>query len=146
LHTLPRASIATASWERYGAIILVRDWGEAVELVNQIAPEHLELAVDQPSQIEPHVRHAGAVFLGRHPPEAIGDYIAGPSHVLPTSRTARFSSGLSVFDFLKRTSLAGCTPDAFARLSHYGEILAYTEGLQAHARSMSIRHSETVDA
>jgi histidinol dehydrogenase len=146
LSTMNRVNIAHASWEHYGGIILVRDWIEAADVINAIAPEHVELCIDKPAQLEPYIRHAGAIFLGNHTPEAIGDYVAGPSHVLPTSRTARFSSGLSVFDFIKRTSLISCTPDAFARLGQFGEVLAYTEGLHAHARSMFIRKTETVPA
>lgn len=146
LKALPRAAIAGAAWDNYGAVMLVRDWQEAVDLVNYIAPEHLELALDEPSRLEPHIRHAGAIFLGRYTPEAVGDYVAGPSHVLPTSRTARFTSGLSVFDFMKRTSLISCTPEAFNKLGQYGEVLAYTEGLQAHARSFFVRKKEDVPA
>src|SRR6185436_4673190 len=98
------------------------------------------------SHLEPLIRHTGAIFMGRYTPEAIGDYIAGPSHVLPTSRTSRYASGLSVFDFLKRSSLVSCTQEAFMKLGMYGEVLAYTEGLQAHARSMFIRKQEDVPA
>lgn len=139
LETLPRRDIAEAAWTRYGATILVRNWEEACAIVNTIAPEHLELAVENPDALLPQIAHAGAIFLGRHTPEAIGDYIAGPSHVLPTSRTARFSSGLSVFDFLKRSSLIGCTPEALAALSGYTEVLADTEGLHAHGLSVTLR-------
>jgi histidinol dehydrogenase len=139
LGTLPRREIAEKSWQNYGAVFLVQNWQEACALVNEIAPEHLELAIENPESLLPNIRHAGAVFLGRHTPEAIGDYVAGPSHVLPTSRTARFSSGLSVFDFLKRTSLIGCTPQSFAKLSPYVEVLAVTEGLDAHALSVTVR-------
>ncbi len=146
LATLPRAAIAGAAWENFGAMILVRDWDEAAELVNLMAPEHVELLIPEPMKLEQSIRNAGAIFLGTHTPEAIGDYIAGPSHVLPTSRTARFSSGLSVFDFIKRTSLIGCTPEAFKKLGMYGEVLAYTEGLQAHARALFIRKNETIPA
>jgi len=139
LKTLPRKDIAAASWEKHGAIIVVNDWQQACELTNKIAPEHLELAVEKPDDLLAHIRHAGAIFLGRHTPEAIGDYIAGPSHVLPTSRTARFSSGLSVFDFLKRTSLMGCSQEAFTKVSDYVETLATSEGLDAHALSVTVR-------
>ena len=139
LATLPRRDIAEAAWERYGATILVRDMEEACAIINTLAPEHLELAIENPDVLLPQIAHAGAIFLGRHTPEAIGDYIAGPSHVLPTSRTARFSSGLSVFDFLKRSSLIGCTPEALAALSGYTEVLANTEGLHAHALSVTTR-------
>ena len=141
LSTLPRKEIASASWEKHGAVIVVNDWQEACELTNRIAPEHLELAVEKPDDLLAHIRHAGAIFLGRHTPEAIGDYIAGPSHVLPTSRTARFSSGLSVFDFLKRTSLVGCSQEAFAKVSDYVQTLATSEGLDAHALSVTVRKS-----
>lgn len=139
LSTLPRREIASASWQQFGAIIVVKNFSEAPALIDAIAPEHLELAVEDPETLLPHIRHAGAIFLGRHTPEAVGDYIAGPSHVLPTSRTARFSSGLSVFDFLKRTSIAGCPPKALAKISDYVEVLAITEGLQAHALSVTVR-------
>ena len=139
LKTLPRSDIAEKSWERYGGVIIVSSWEEACAVSNSIAPEHLELAVENPDALLPMIAHAGAIFLGRHTPEAIGDYVAGPSHVLPTSGTARFSSGLSVFDFLKRTSLIGCTPEALKAISGYAEVLAATEGLDAHALSVSIR-------
>lgn len=140
LEQLPRKTIAAAAWEKYGAIILVRNADELAYVVNAIAPEHLELAIDDIDDVLPLIKHAGAIFMGRHTPEAIGDYMAGPSHVLPTSRSARFSSGLSVFDFIKRTSLIGCTQGAFRQLSLYGEVLATTEGLDAHALSMTVRH------
>jgi histidinol dehydrogenase len=139
LATLPRREIAKKSWEDHGAAIIVKDWQEAAELANVIAPEHLELAIEKPEALVPQIRHAGAIFLGRHTPEAIGDYIAGPSHVLPTSRTAKFSSGLSVFDFLKRTSIIGCTPQSLAKLSDFTEVLANAEGLHAHGLSVSLR-------
>ncbi len=139
LATLSRAEIARASWQDYGAIIMVRDLKEAAELVNTIAPEHLELAVDKPDVLAARIRHAGAIFLGRHTPEAIGDYIAGPSHVLPTSRTARFSSGLSVYDFLKRTSLIGCNASSVKAIGKDAAILADAEGLSAHALSLRLR-------
>jgi histidinol dehydrogenase len=139
LKTLPRKAIAGKSWKDYGAIILVEDWRQAADIANAIAAEHLELAVDCPEALAPLIRHAGAIFLGRHTPEAIGDYIAGPSHVLPTSRTARFSSGLSVFDFLKRTSLVGCDAQSLAKIAHYAGTMAQSEGLDAHALSLSIR-------
>lgn len=139
LTTLPRRDIAAKAWEHYGAVIIVKNWQEACELNNAIAPEHTELAVDNPEALLPMIRHSGAIFLGRHTPEAIGDYVAGPSHVLPTSRTARFSSGLSVFDFLKRSSIIGCTPESLEKLSDYAEVLAETEGLHAHGLSVSLR-------
>lgn len=139
LVTLPRADIARASWNDHGAIIIVPVLQDAVELVNILAPEHLELAVDNPEAYADHIHHAGAIFLGRYTPEAIGDYVAGPSHVLPTSRTAKFSSALSVTDFLKRSSLIGCTQQALNRIAPAAVILAEAEGLQAHALSMTVR-------
>jgi len=139
LKTLPRAEIAGASWETHGAIIVVENLDQACELSNRIAPEHLELALYQPELIMPQLRNAGAIFLGRYTPEAVGDYMAGPSHVLPTSGTARFSSGLSVFDFLKRTSIVGCSPESLAKISHYVELIATAEGLDAHALSITVR-------
>ncbi len=142
LKTLPRRDIAEAAWERYGATILVAEWSEACAIVNTLAPEHLELAVEDAEKFLPEIAHAGAIFLGRYTPEAIGDYIAGPSHVLPTSRTARFSSGLSVFDFLKRSSIIGCTQAALEALSGYTEVLAATEGLHAHGLSVTTRRKK----
>lgn len=139
LETLPRRDIAGPSWLQFGAIIQVQNWDEACDIANAIAAEHVELAVDDPDALAEKIVHAGALFLGRHTPEAIGDYIAGPSHVLPTSRTARFSSGLSVFDFIKRTSIIGCSPEALDKLSGYTDVLAFTEGLEAHGRSVTIR-------
>ena len=112
---------------------------EAPALVNQLAPEHLELAVSQPDALADKIRHAGAIFLGRHTPEAIGDYIAGPNHVLPTARAARYASGLSVLDFMKRSSLVKCDPDALAAIGPAAVRLAEEEGLDAHGRSISIR-------
>jgi histidinol dehydrogenase len=139
LKSLPRAAIARQSWERNGAILIVRDWDEAAGLVDRVAPEHLELAIDAPERLAARIRHAGAIFLGRYAPEAIGDYIAGPNHVLPTARTARFASGLSVFDFLKRTTFVGCDADGLAALAPTAIRLAEAEGLDAHALSLSIR-------
>ncbi|MSP48121.1 MAG: histidinol dehydrogenase [Alphaproteobacteria bacterium] len=139
LRTLAKPEVARTSWERHGATILVRTLDDAPSLVDRIAPEHLELAIVEPKAFAARVRHAGAIFLGRHTPEAIGDYVAGPNHVLPTSRTARFSSGLSVFDFLKRTTVIGCTAGALARIGPAAIRLAAAEGLPAHARSVSIR-------
>ena len=120
-------------------MIVVDDLAAAVELANRIAPEHLELAVADPEALLPRIRNAGAVFLGRHTPEVIGDYVAGPNHVLPTSRSARFSSGLSVFDFLKRTTLLRLGPDQLRALAGPAITLAEAEGLDAHARSVAIR-------
>lgn len=136
---LPRRDIAAQSWHDYGAVIIVSDWQEACLISDKIAPEHLELAVDNPEQLLPMLHHAGAIFLGRYTPEAVGDYIAGPSHVLPTSRSARFSSGLSVFDFLKRTSIIGCSENSLASLSHYAQTIADSEGLSAHKLSLALR-------
>ena len=145
LATLPRAAIARESWQAHGALILVRDWAEAAALVDRVAPEHLELALADPEALLPAIHHAGAIFLGRHTPEAIGDYIAGPNHVLPTARSARFSSGLSVLDFMKRSSLVACTPAALAALAPAAIRLAETEGLPAHALSLSIRLNRRAD-
>ncbi len=139
LATLPRAGIAGASWRDHGAVIGVSDLADAADLANRIAPEHLELAVADPEALLPSIRNAGAVFLGRHTPEAIGDYVGGPNHVLPTARSARFSSGLSVFDFLKRTTLLGMGPEQLRALAGPAIALAEAEGLAAHGRSVAIR-------
>jgi histidinol dehydrogenase len=139
LARLPRASIARASWARHGAILLVADWDEAPLLIDRIAPEHLELALDDAEALAERVHHAGAIFLGRYTPEAIGDYIAGPNHVLPTARSARFASGLGVLDFLKRSSLVRCEAASFAALAPAAIRLAEAEGLDAHALSLSLR-------
>ena len=139
LERLPRAQIARASWQAHGAILLVADWDEAAGLIDRIAPEHLELALDEADALAEQVRHAGAIFLGRHTPEAVGDYIAGPNHVLPTARSARFASGLGVLDFVKRTSLVRCDEASLAALAPAAIRLAEAEGLQAHALSLSIR-------
>src|SRR6516165_6783179 len=139
LTRLPRAQIARASWQAHGAILLVTDWEEAVALIDRIAPEHLELALEEADALAERVNHAGAIFLGRHTPEAIGDYIAGPNHVLPTARSARFASGLGVLDFLKRSSLVRCEPASLAALAPAAIRLADAEGLEAHALSLSIR-------
>ncbi|WP_333671408.1 histidinol dehydrogenase [Elioraea tepidiphila] len=139
LATLPRAAVAGASWRAHGAVIVVRDLAEAALLANRLAPEHLELAVADPAPLFARIRHAGAVFLGHHAPEAIGDYVAGPNHVLPTSRTARFASGLSVFDFLKRTTWVAADETALAAIGPAAVRLAEAEGLGAHALSVSIR-------
>lgn len=139
LATLPRAEIARASWADHGAIIVVARLDDAVPLVDALAPEHLELAVANPDALAARIRNAGAIFLGRHTPEAIGDYVAGPNHVLPTSRAARFSSGLSVLDFMKRTTLVRCDADSLAAIGPAAVALARTEGLPAHALSVSIR-------
>jgi histidinol dehydrogenase len=145
LKTLPRVDIAAASWRDFGAIVVVDSLAHAMELANRVAPEHLELAVADPEALLTRVRNAGAVFLGRHTPEVIGDYVGGPNHVLPTARSARFSSGLSVFDFLKRTSLLKLGPDQLAQLAPAAVTLAEAEGLGAHARSVSIRLNRRVE-
>jgi histidinol dehydrogenase len=132
---LPRAAIVRASIGSRGALVKVRSLDEAVDVANRIAPEHLELAVDDPRALLPRVRHAGAVFLGRHTPEAFGDYCAGPNHVLPTSRSARFSNPLGVYEFQKRSSLIECSPAGARELAAIAGTLADAEGLQAHAAS-----------
>jgi histidinol dehydrogenase len=139
LRTLPRAAIAGASWRDHGAIVVVRDLDEAVPLVDRVAPEHLELAVEDPDAIAARVRNAGAIFLGRHTPEAIGDYVAGPNHVLPTARSARFSSGLNLLDFMKRTTFVGCSEASLRAIGPAAVRLAESEGLGAHALSVAIR-------
>ncbi|MBU8542294.1 MULTISPECIES: histidinol dehydrogenase [Roseomonadaceae] len=139
LSSLPRAAIAGASWDQHGAIITVADWSQAVELTNRLAPEHLQIMVDSPRQLLAQIRHAGAAFLGRFCPEALGDYVAGPNHVLPTGRTARFASGLSVFDFLKRTTWVEADAGAMAAIGGAAVTLARAEGLDAHAMSVAAR-------
>ena len=139
LAALPRAGIARASWEDRGAVIVLGSLDEAPALIDRIAPEHLELAVEDPDRLSDRVRHAGAIFLGRHTPEAIGDYVAGPNHVLPTAGSARFASGLSVLDFMKRTSIVGCDEAAFSAIAPAAVRLARAEGLDAHALSLTIR-------
>ncbi|WP_027284186.1 histidinol dehydrogenase [Rubritepida flocculans] len=139
LDALPRAAIAGESWRRHGAIILVRDMDEAAALTNRLAPEHLQLMVAEPRTLFARIRHAGAAFLGRHTPEAIGDYVAGPNHVLPTGRTSRFASGLSVFDFLKRSTWVECDAAGLAAIGPAAVRLAEAEGLDAHARSVALR-------
>ena len=136
---LPRAAIAGASWAAHGAVILVRDWDEAVALSDRIAPEHLQIMLPEPEALFGRIRHAGAAFLGAYCPEALGDYVAGPNHVLPTGRTARFASGLSVFDFLKRTTWVAADAAALAILGPAAMALAEAEGLQAHERSIALR-------
>jgi histidinol dehydrogenase len=139
LETLPRAAIAGESWRRHGAIILVRDLAEAAALTDRLAPEHLQIMVADPRALFARIRHAGAAFLGRHTPEAIGDYVAGPNHVLPTGRTSRFASGLSVFDFLKRTTWVECDAAGLAAIGPAAVRLAEAEGLGAHAASVALR-------
>ncbi|MEE8612314.1 MAG: histidinol dehydrogenase [Sphingomonas aquatilis] len=139
LAILPTAAVARAAWDANGAIIVVESLEAACPLVDRLAPEHLQLAVDNPQGLFDRVRHAGSVFLGRHTPEAIGDYVAGPNHVLPTGRRARFASGLSVLDFMKRTSFLGLDEAALAKLGPATVALAHAEGLPAHARSVALR-------
>ena len=139
LETLERRAIAGASWRDFGAIITVRDLDEAAELSNRIAPEHLELCVADPQALSRKTVHAGAIFLGHWTPEAIGDYVGGPNHVLPTARSARFSSGLSVMDFLKRTTVAQMTPEALKAIGPAAETLAKSESLEAHGLSVAAR-------
>jgi histidinol dehydrogenase len=139
LKTLPRGETAAASWRDHGAILTVPSLPDAFDIVNRIAPEHLELAVAEPEALLPKVRNAGAVFLGRYTPEVIGDYVGGPNHVLPTARSARFSSGLSVADFVKRTSILKLGADQLRALGPAAITLAEAEGLGAHARSVAIR-------
>ncbi|TGG90766.1 histidinol dehydrogenase [Natronospirillum operosum] len=139
LPTLERAAIARQSLTERGALILVRDLEQAMDVVNQVAPEHLELSVEDPEQYLPRIRHAGAIFLGRYTSEALGDYVAGPNHVLPTSGTARFSSPLGVYDFQKKTSIIQCTADSASELGRAAGPLARGEQLTAHARSAELR-------
>lgn len=139
LTTLPRAEIARTSWRDYGAIILVARLEDAIPLVDRLAPEHLEIETEDPEALADKIRNAGSIFLGAHTPEAIGDYVAGPNHVLPTARSARFSSGLGVLDFMKRTSILRCTPEALRAVGPAAIALGRSEGLEAHARSVAIR-------
>jgi histidinol dehydrogenase len=139
LETLERAAIAGASWRDNGAVIVVGDLAQAAALANRIAPEHLELMVADPEALAALIPHAGAIFLGAWTPEAIGDYVGGPNHVLPTARSARFSSGLSVLDFVKRTTLAKMTPEALAAIGPAAERLARSESLEAHGLSVTAR-------
>lgn len=139
LPTLARQDIVRTSLSTRGALILVRDRAEAVDLINQIAPEHLELSMDDAESLLPDIRHAGAIFMGRFTPEALGDYCAGPNHVLPTSGTARFSSPLGVYDFQKRSSLIGCSAQGASTLAKVASVLARGESLEAHARSAEYR-------
>ena len=139
LTRLPRAEIAAASWRNFGAVILVPSLESALPLIDRLAPEHLELAVAEPDALAAKVHHAGAIFLGRLTPEAIGDYVGGPNHVLPTARSARFSSGLGVLDFMKRTTLLGCDAGALQKIGGLAVTLAEAEGLGAHALSVRSR-------
>ncbi len=139
LETLPRVDVAGPSWRDFGAVIVVSELDQAPALVDRIAPEHLELAVDDPDRLLGQIRNAGAIFLGRYTPEAIGDYVGGSNHVLPTARSARFSSGLSVLDFVKRTSILRCDAENLRKLGPAAIALAEAEGLDAHGKSVSIR-------
>ena len=139
LTTLPRGSVAGASWRDFGAIIVVSSLDEAIPLVDALAPEHLEIETADAERLAAKIRNAGAIFLGAHTPEAIGDYVAGSNHVLPTARSARFSSGLGVLDFMKRTSILKCGPEQLAALGPAAIALGEAEGLDAHARSIAIR-------
>jgi histidinol dehydrogenase len=139
LASLPRKDIAGASWRDFGAIILCDKLSDAIALSDRIAPEHLEIMADDAEALAARVRNAGAIFIGGHTPEAIGDYVGGSNHVLPTARSARFSSGLGVLDFMKRTSILKCTPDSLRVLGPAAIALGKAEGLDAHARSVAIR-------
>ena len=139
LKQLPREAVARASWESHGATIVLESLDQAPPLVNVLAPEHLEIAVENPEAMFAEISNAGSVFLGRHTPEAIGDYVAGPNHVLPTARSARFSSGLSVLDFMKKTSFLKCGAEQLSLIGPAAVRLAQVEGLQAHGKSVSIR-------
>jgi histidinol dehydrogenase len=145
LEEMPRKAIIHASLSSRGALIQVQDMQEAIEVANYIAPEHLELSVENAHEMAKSIRHAGAIFMGRYTAEALGDYCAGPNHVLPTSRTARFSSPLGVYDFQKRSSLIGCSAEGASDLGRIASVLAHGEGLTAHARSAEyrIRKSES---
>jgi histidinol dehydrogenase len=139
LATLPRGAVAVSAWRDFGAIILVRDLDAAIPLVDAIAPEHLEVMAGDADRLAGRIRNAGAIFIGGHTPEAIGDYVAGTNHVLPTARSARFSSGLGVLDFMKRTSILKCGPDGLRALAPAAIALGEAEGLHAHARSVAMR-------
>jgi histidinol dehydrogenase len=139
LSTLPRAAVAGASWRDFGAVILVGDLDAAVPLIDAIAPEHLEVVCAAAERLAVRIRNAGAIFIGAHTPEAIGDYVGGSNHVLPTARSARFSSGLGVLDFMKRTSILKCGPDQLRALGPAAIALGEAEGLDAHARSVAMR-------
>jgi histidinol dehydrogenase len=139
LTTLPSQKVASSSWQNHGAVIIVRDLAESISLLNQLAPEHVELCVDNPQLLASQIKCAGSLFLGRYTPEAIGDYLGGPNHVLPTSRSARFASGLSVYDFLKRITYLECNQAALQAIGQSAVTLAETEGLPAHAGSVAVR-------
>ncbi|PXA99828.1 histidinol dehydrogenase [Nostoc sp. 3335mG] len=139
LSVLPKESIARDGWDEFGAVITVDSLDTAALLANRIASEHVEIATDDPEALVPKIRHAGAIFLGHHTPEAIGDYVGGSNHVLPTARSARFASGLGVLDFVKRTSILGCTPSSLSALAEAAVTIAEVEALDGHGRSISIR-------
>ena len=142
LETLPRSEIAGKSWEDFGAIIIVEKLEDSIGLANRIAAEHLEIMTEDPEKLFSAIKNAGAVFLGRYTPEAIGDYVGGSNHVLPTARSARFSSGLSVLDFVKRTSVLRCGPEQLAQIGPSAQVLARSEGLDAHGLSVAIRSNQ----
>jgi histidinol dehydrogenase len=139
LQSLPRAEIAGASWRDFGAVILVRDLLEAISLIDRVAPEHLQIIAADAERLSARIRNAGAIFLGAYTPEAIGDYVGGSNHVLPTARSARYASGLGVLDFMKRTSILKCGPDQLQKLGPAAIALGEAEGLEAHARSVRLR-------
>jgi histidinol dehydrogenase len=146
LETLPRRDIAAKAWQDHGAVIVVADLQAALPLIDQLAAEHLQLAIDDAAAYAKQVNHAGAIFLGRHTPEALGDYVAGPNHVLPTDRTARFSSGLGTLDFMKRTTWVSCDADGLARIGPAATKIARAEGLDAHGLSIWTRLRAGSDA
>ena len=137
--SLPRAAIAGASWRDFGAVVLVAKLADAVALVDRLAPEHLEIMAENAEDLAAAIHNAGAIFLGAHTPEAIGDYVGGSNHVLPTARSARFSSGLNVLDFMKRTSILKCDAASLRALAPAAIALGEAEGLAAHARSVALR-------
>jgi histidinol dehydrogenase len=139
LTALPRRNIAAASWRDHGAIITLGRIADAAALIDRLAPEHLEIATSDPEALAGRIRHAGAIFLGHHTPEAVGDYVGGPNHVLPTARAARYASGLGVLDFMKRTTLLKCSPDSLSGLAPAAMTLAGEESLAAHAESIAAR-------
>ena len=136
---MKRVNIISKALKNRGALILTKDINEAIEISNRIAPEHLELSVEEPESLLDDIKHAGAIFMGKFSSEALGDYCAGPNHVLPTARSARFSSGLSVMDFVKRTTLTKMTPSSLAAIGPAAEVLAISEGLEAHGLSVRSR-------
>ena len=145
LKTMPRSDISKVSWNQNGLILVIKELRDAIDIINYVAPEHLELAIDKPEQYAKKIKNAGAIFMGRFVPEAIGDYVAGPNHVLPTSRTARFSSGLSTIDYMTRTSLIKCSKKSLKNIAPAAIKIAQSEGLYAHALSMSIRTNGLID-